>query len=383
MRLDPRRARPQRPTRTGGGAHRGRRPAHRGGTQRHVRARVRHGLRPRAGLRTAVPRPRVLERALRETGADAVWVGWGFVAEDPAFARAVRRGIGVTFIGPSRRGDAHSSATRSAPSCIAEEVGVPVAPWSRGAVDTLEEATAAAARDRLPADAQGHRRRRRARHPHGRARTQTSTTPTSAPATRPSAPSATGIVFLEQLVTGARHVEVQVIADGHGTAWALGVRDCSVQRRNQKVIEESASPRARRRAGATSSRPPPSGSPLAVGYVGAGTVEFLYHPGERTLRLPRGQHPPPGRAPDHRGRPPASTWSRLQIHVAAGGRLEGEPPGELGHAVEARLNAEDPDRDFAPAPGRIALPRAARGPGHPGRHRGRPRATRSPPTSTR
>src|SRR6202034_852036 len=89
-----------------------------------------------------------------------------------------------------------------------------------------------------------------------------------------------GVVFLEQLVTGARHVEVQVIADGQGTAWALGVRDCSVQRRNQKVIEESSSPLlapdqvADLKASAERLA-------LAVGYRGAATVEFLYHPQTR------------------------------------------------------------------------------------------------------
>src|SRR5438270_186172 len=87
-----------------------------------------------------------------------------------------------------------------------------------------------------------------------------------------------GVVFLERLVTGARHVEVQVIADGQGTAWALGVRDCSVQRRNQKVIEESASPvlspEQTLELKASAER-----LAVAVGYSGAATVEFLYHPG--------------------------------------------------------------------------------------------------------
>src|SRR5205085_11075352 len=88
-----------------------------------------------------------------------------------------------------------------------------------------------------------------------------------------------GVVFLERLVTGARHVEVQVIADGQGTAWALGVRDCSVQRRNQKIIEESASPVL---APAQTAELKASAERLAnaVGYRGACTVEFLYHPGE-------------------------------------------------------------------------------------------------------
>src|SRR6478736_6133334 len=123
----------------------------------------------------------VLEKALLDTGSDAAWVGWGFVAEDPAFAELCER-IGVTFIGPSAEG--------------MRRIGS----------------------DEEMADAYG-RTRDEAERAFG-----------------------SGVVFLESLVTGARHVEVQVIADGQGTAWALGVRDCSVQRRNQKVIEESSSP---------------------------------------------------------------------------------------------------------------------------------------------
>ena len=168
-------------------------------------------------------------------------------------------------------------------------------------------------------------------------------------------------VFLERLVTGARHVEVQIIADGQGTAWALGVRDCSIQRRNQKVIEESASAvldaaqEAELKASAERLA-------LTVGYRGAATVEFLYHPGERTFaflevntRL-QVEHPITELVT-------GVDLVALQLHVAAGGRLEGEPPVAKGHAVEARLNAEDPDRDFAPAPGRIARLRFPVGPG--------------------
>ena len=188
-------------------------------------------------------------------------------------------------------------------------------------------------------------------------------------------------MFLERLVTGARHVEVQVIADGQGTAWALGVRDCSLQRRNQKVIEESASPvlapEQARELKAAAER-----LALAVGYRGAGTVEFLYHPGEKLFaflevntRL-QVEHPITEVTTGF-------DLVKAQLHVAAGGRLEGEPPAEFGHAVEARLNAEDPDRDFAPSPGRIALLAAALRPGRPGRHRRQPRATSSRPTSTR
>ena len=300
----------------------------------------------------------VLERALRETRADAAWVGWGFVAEDPTFAELCER-VGVAFIGPSpeamrRLGDKIGS------KLIAEEVGVPVAPWSRGGVDTLEDATAAAARIGYPlmlkATAGGG----------GRGIRKVTSDAELADAferTRDEAQRAfgSGVVFLEKLVTGARHVEVQVIADGQGSAWAIGVRDCSVQRRNQKVIEESASP-VLDEAQVGELKASAERLAIAVEYSGAGTVEFLYHPGERffaflevNTRL-QVEHPITEVVT-------GTDLVRLQIHVAAGGRLEGHRPDEVGHAVEARLNAEDPDRDFAPAPGRIAHLELPAGPG--------------------
>ncbi|MGL5928390.1 MAG: biotin carboxylase N-terminal domain-containing protein, partial [Dermatophilaceae bacterium] len=300
----------------------------------------------------------VLERALHETGADAAWVGWGFVAEDPAFAELCGR-LGVTFVGPSpeamrRLGDKIGS------KLIAEEVGVPVAPWSRGGVDTLDDAVAAAGRIGYPLMLKataggGGRGIRRVDSDADLADAYTRT--------REEAERAfgSGVVFLEKLVTGARHVEVQVIADGQGTAWAIGVRDCSVQRRNQKVIEESASP-VLDPAQAQELKDAAERLALAVGYAGAGTVEFLYHPGERffaflevNTRL-QVEHPITEVVT-------RTDLVRLQLHVAAGGRLTGERPTELGHAVEARLNAEDPDRDFAPAPGRIAHLELPAGPG--------------------
>ncbi|PKH40891.1 Acetyl/propionyl-CoA carboxylase, alpha subunit [Nocardioides alpinus] len=300
----------------------------------------------------------VLERALVESAADAVWVGWGFVAEDPAFAELCDR-LGITFIGPSadamrRLGDKIGS------KLLAEEVGVPVAPWSGGAVDTLEDALVAADRVGYPlmlkATAGGGGR--------GIRRVDTGAELEDAyQRTRDEAERAfgSGVVFLERLVTGARHVEVQLIADSHGTAWAVGVRDCTVQRRNQKVIEESASPLLD--AGQTDElKASAERLALAVGYVGAGTVEFLYHPGERTFaflevntRL-QVEHPITEVTTD-------LDLVKAQLHVAAGGRLEGAKPAERGHAVEARLNAEDPDRDFAPSPGRIALLDLPSGPG--------------------
>ncbi|MET7704951.1 carboxyl transferase domain-containing protein [Micromonospora sp. NPDC005413] len=300
----------------------------------------------------------VLERALTETGADAAWVGWGFVAEDPAFAELCEK-IGVTFVGPSA--DAmRQLGDKIGSKLIAEKVGVPVAPWSRGAVETLAAARASAAEIGYPlmlkATAGGGGRGIRV--VRNEAELVDAYERTSQEAARAFG---SGIVFLERLVTGARHVEVQVIADGQGTAWALGVRDCSVQRRNQKVIEESASP-VLSPAQAAELRTSAERLALAVGYRGAATVEFLYHPGDQLFaflevntRL-QVEHPITELTTGF-------DLVKAQLHVASGGRLDGEPPMERGHAIEARLNAEDPDRDFAPSPGRIARLDLPSGPG--------------------
>ncbi|MEV0228385.1 carboxyl transferase domain-containing protein [Nonomuraea sp. NPDC050786] len=301
---------------------------------------------------------KVLERALVETGADAAWVGWGFVAEDPAFAELCEK-IGVTFVGPSA--DAmRKLGDKIGAKLIAEEVGVPVAPWSRGAVETLDAALAAAAEIGYPlmlkATAGGGGRGIRVIT--NDAELADAYERTSQEAARAFG---SGVVFLERLVTGARHVEVQVIADGEGTAWALGVRDCSVQRRNQKVIEESASP-VLSPVQAAELKASAERLAVAVGYRGAATVEFLYHPGDKIFaflevntRL-QVEHPITEITTGF-------DLVRAQLWVASGGRLEGEPPVERGHAIEARLNAEDPDRDFAPSPGRIARLDLPVGPG--------------------
>jgi acetyl/propionyl-CoA carboxylase alpha subunit/acetyl-CoA carboxylase carboxyltransferase component len=298
-----------------------------------------------------------LEQALVETKADAAWVGWGFVAEDPAFAELCEK-VGVTFVGPSA--DAmRKLGDKIGAKLIAEEVGVPVAPWSRGEVATLEDALKAGEQIGYPlmlkATAGGG----------GRGIRMVASGEDLADAYERTSQEAlrafgSGVVFLERLVTGARHVEVQVISDGE-TAWALGVRDCSVQRRNQKIIEESASPVL---APAQTAELKTSAERLAVavGYRGACTVEFLYHPGEKLFaflevntRL-QVEHPITEITT-------GTDLVKLQLHVAGGGKLEGAQPAESGHAVEARLNAEDPDRDFAPSPGRIARLALPAGPG--------------------
>jgi acetyl/propionyl-CoA carboxylase alpha subunit/acetyl-CoA carboxylase carboxyltransferase component len=300
----------------------------------------------------------VLEQALRQTKADAAWVGWGFVAEDPAFEELCDR-LGVVFIGPSAQA-MRSLGDKIGSKLLAEQVGVPVAPWSEGPVTTLDDALKQAARLGYPlmlkATAGGGGRG--IRKVASDAELSAVFDQTSDEAARAFG---SGVMFLESLVTGARHVEVQIIADGQGTAWAIGVRDCSIQRRNQKIIEESSSAVlgadqvAEVKAAAERLA-------LAVGYAGAGTVEFLYQPAQRMFaflevntRL-QVEHPITELTT-------GMDLVKAQLHVAAGGTLDGQRPAELGHAVEARLNAEDPDRDFAPSPGRIELLDLPAGPG--------------------
>jgi acetyl/propionyl-CoA carboxylase alpha subunit/acetyl-CoA carboxylase carboxyltransferase component len=299
-----------------------------------------------------------LERALVESRADAAWPGWGFVAEQPEFADLCER-LGIVFVGPSgdvmrRLGD------KVAAKRLAEASAVPVAPWSDGPVADLAEAERHADAIGLPllikaAAGGGGRGIRRVDR-----RADLGAALASA---RAEAHDAFGddTVFMESLVTPARHVEVQVIADGQGAAWAVGVRDCSCQRRHQKVIEESASP----------ALTPPQEEDiksaacrlaLACDYRGAATVEFLYEPAQRRFsfmevntRL-QVEHPVTEAVT-------GLDLVKLQLHVAAGGRLEGEPPPPQGHAVEARLNAEDPALGFAPTPGRVQRLELPTGPG--------------------
>jgi acetyl/propionyl-CoA carboxylase alpha subunit/acetyl-CoA carboxylase carboxyltransferase component len=308
-----------------------------------------------------------LERALRECRADAVWPGWGFVSEKAEFAELCER-LEITFIGPSadvmrRLGDKIESKR------LAEEAGVPLAAWSGGPVADLKQARAAAESIGYPlmvkATAGGGGRgirlvRSAEQLDEAFERASSEAGKTAGDAT----------MFLERAIRGGHHVEVQVVADAKGTVWTLGVRDCSVQRRNQKVIEESAStvlPAEQEKM----VRAHAAELIRAAGYVNAATVEFLYEPGERLLsflevntRL-QVEHPVTE----------ATTGLdivKLQLHIAAGGALAevgalldkvtGEPPVH-GHAIEARLTAEDPERDFAPAPGLIEHLALPAGPG--------------------
>jgi len=307
-----------------------------------------------------------LERALKVARADAVWPGWGFVSEKADFARLCRD-LDIVFVGPSpevmeRLGD------KIAAKELAEEVGVPLAAWSHGAVPDLAAAREHAERIGYPlmvkatagGGGRGIRRVDRAEQlDEAFERAGSEAAKTAGDAT----------VFLERAISGGRHVEVQVVADATGDVWTLGIRDCSVQRRNQKVLEESAST-ALDAEQEQLLRTSAAALAKAAGYVNAGTVEFLYEPKERLLtflevntRL-QVEHPVTE----------ATTGVdivKLQLHVAGGGRLadsgwagtDGGAPPARGHAIEARLTAEDPEQGFAPAPGRIEHLALPSGPG--------------------
>jgi acetyl/propionyl-CoA carboxylase alpha subunit/acetyl-CoA carboxylase carboxyltransferase component len=302
-----------------------------------------------------------LTRALRACRAEAVWPGWGFVSEKAEFADACRA-LGIVFVGPSPE-VMRALGDKIGSKLLAERVGVPMAPWSRGPVADLAAA-------RAQAEAIGYPLMVKATAGGGGRGIRLVDRPDDLDAafTRAAAEGArtTGdaTVFLERAVRGGRHVEVQVVADAAGDVWTLGVRDCSVQRRNQKVVEESAS--VALDAGQEELlRTSAAELVRAAGYVNAGTVEFLYEPKERLLsflevntRL-QVEHPVTE----------ATTGVdivKLQLHVAMGGRLADLAPAAPpphGHAIEARLTAEDPEQGFAPAPGVIEHLLLPSGPG--------------------
>lgn len=299
-----------------------------------------------------------LEKALTGAGAEAVWVGWGFVAEQAEFADLCSE-LGILFIGPTAEamrllGDKITSKR------LAEQAGIPVAPWSGGPVETLDEALRHAERLGYPllvkatagGGGQGIRVVRSASelaHSFEGARSQVFKAfgnPT---------------VFLEQMLERSRHVEVQVIADHYGNTWAAGVRDCTIQRRHQKILEEAPSPALTAEQDLMLREAAVRLSQVA-NYTNAGTVEFLYQPEskkfafmEMNTRL-QVEHPVTECTT-------GLDLVKLQIHVALDGRLEGAPPRTTGHAIEVRLNAEDPDNNFAAAPGTIARFRIVTGPG--------------------
>ena len=294
----------------------------------------------------------------QQAGADALWPGWGFASERPELQEACEA-HGLVFLGPP------ASAMRAlgdkiAAKRLAEKAGVPVSPWSRESVD---EAGAAACAARigypvlLKATAGGGGRGiRRVDDPGELIGAYRSA------AAEAGAAFGDPSIFVEAFVADARHVEVQVLADSHGGVWALGTRDCSMQRRQQKVLEEAPAPglsaeveRALCDAGANLAR--------ISGYVSAGTAEFLLLPDLKTfyfLEMNTRLQVEHTVTEEIFG----LDLVGLQIDVGRGDRLPADqPPAPRGAAIEARLNAEDPDQGFAPRAGRLIHFEAPLGPG--------------------
>ncbi|MZD09059.1 ATP-grasp domain-containing protein [Streptomyces sp. SID5785] len=279
-------------------------------------------------------------KAALDAGADAVHPGYGFLSENADFARAVLD-AGLVWIGPPPAAiEAMASKTRAkdlmgiAPLTDVTEADLPV----------LVKASAGG----------GGRGMRIVR--------ALADLPGETEAARAEALSAfgDGTVFTEPYVEGGRHVEVQVLADTHGTVWILGTRDCSLQRRHQKVVEEAPAPglpaAVLAETAALAER-----AVRAVDYVGAGTVEFLVAPDgtahflEMNTRL-QVEHPVTEAVF-------GLDLVALQLRVAEGEALDPEPPAPRGHAVEARLYAEDPGAGFAPQTGtlhRLTVPPGVR-----------------------
>ncbi|MGE0751449.1 MAG: acetyl-CoA carboxylase biotin carboxylase subunit [Variibacter sp.] len=291
---------------------------------------------------------RILEAA-RQTGADAIHPGYGFLSENAAFAEACA-GVGITFIGPSADAIRAMGDKRAAKE-KAIAAGVPCVPGYMGDDQRPEIVLRAAKAAGLPllikASAGGGGRGMRIVR-------NLADLETSLASARSEAQNAfgDGTLYLERLIENGHHIEIQVFADTHGNAVHLGERECSLQRRHQKIIEESPSPladaRLRDELGAAAVN-----LTKAIGYVGAGTAEFLVERGgpfwflEMNTRL-QVEHPVTEMVT-------GLDLVALQIRVAAGERLPFTQSDVTfnGHAVEARLYAEDPAAGYAPQSGKI------------------------------
>ncbi|MGW2447662.1 ATP-binding protein [Streptomyces sp. NPDC001675] len=274
-------------------------------------------------------RGNLIVKAALAAGADAVHPGYGFLSENPAFARAVLD-AGLVWIGPPPEAiEAMASKTRAK-----ELMGIaPLGEVTEADLPVLVKAAAGG----------GGRGMRIVR--------RLADLPDALEGARAEAASAfgDGEVFTEPYLERGRHVEVQILADTHGTVWTLGTRDCSLQRRHQKVVEEAPAPGLtaglREELDTLAVR-----AARAVSYVGAGTVEFLVADGrahflEMNTRL-QVEHPVTEAVF-------GVDLVAEQIRIAEGHPLASEPPRAHGHAVEVRLYAEDPARDWAPQTGTL------------------------------
>jgi acetyl-CoA carboxylase, biotin carboxylase subunit len=295
--------------------------------------------------------------AATTTRCDAVHPGWGFLAENAAFAAACEDND-LVFIGP-RPETIETMGDKVAAKAAVAEAGLPLVPGSNGAA-ALGEAKRLAEEVGFPVllkaaaggGGRGMRLVESADELEGAYRTA---------ASEAQAAFSDGALYVEKAVAGARHVEIQVLGDGEGGVLTLGERDCSIQRRHQKLIEEAPSPavsaelRAEMQAAARSASE-------SLRYLGAGTLEFLldadgnFYFIEMNTRL-QVEHPVTEMVT-------GVDLARAQLAVAAGEGLPAEGEATLqGHAIEFRINAEDPSRAFLPAPGTITRFDPPLGPG--------------------
>jgi acetyl-CoA carboxylase biotin carboxylase subunit len=295
--------------------------------------------------------------AAATTGCEAIHPGYGFLAENPAFVAACEDND-LVFIGPSadvmaRMGDKVQAKREM------KRADVPLVPGSEGAVDRSEARSFAAELGYpllLKASAGGGGKGMRIVDADDELEDAFQTAAAEA-----EAAFGDSSLYIEKLVRPARHVEIQVLADGHGAVLTLGERECSIQRRHQKLIEESPSPalapETREAMEAAAER-----AATTIGYRSAGTFEFLLGPDqsfyfiELNARL-QVEHPVSELVT-------GIDLVREQVLIAAGEKLSATGRADRrGHAIEIRINAEDPAREFAPSPGRITTFRPPLGAG--------------------
>jgi acyl-CoA carboxylase subunit alpha len=284
--------------------------------------------------------PELLVAAARRAGAEAVHPGYGFLAESAEFARAVVA-AGLTWIGPPAAAIEAMGSKIEAKRLMAA-AGVPVLPDLDAAFVTAADLPVL-----IKASAGGGGRGMRMV-------TRLEELAGAVELAQREAESAFGdpSVFCEPYLAEGHHVEVQVLADEHGTVWTVGERECSIQRRHQKVIEEAPSPLVERTDGMRERLfSAAAAAAKVIGYTGAGTVEFLadddgrFYFLETNTRL-QVEHPVTECTT-------GLDLVALQLHVAGGGRLDADPPPPSGHAIEARLYAEDPASEWQPQTGRL------------------------------
>ncbi|MBN1770869.1 MAG: acetyl-CoA carboxylase biotin carboxylase subunit [Deltaproteobacteria bacterium] len=296
--------------------------------------------------------------AARRTGAQAIHPGYGFLAENPEFARRVAD-AGLVFIGPSADALARLG-NKTAARRTMRGVGVPIIPGLDAPESDPRRLADAAERLGYPvlvkaAAGGGGKGMRVAASP---AELQEAA---EAAAGEAASSFGDGAIYLEKYLDRPRHVEFQILADAHGNVVHLFERECSIQRRHQKLVEETPSPaldeELRERMGRAA-----VAAARAAGYVNAGTVEFLlvgrdFYFLEVNARI-QVEHPITELLT-------GLDLVRCQLEIAAGTPLpfRQEDVGRRGHAIECRVYAEDPQRGFAPSPGRILLARLPAGPG--------------------